>query len=60
MPGVVEQATAVCRAFVARRVADGDPVQVQALADRGGWERWDRMQAWLAEHRETFTAALRD
>ncbi|MGW5328287.1 phosphotransferase [Streptomyces sp. NPDC004014] len=56
--GVIEQATEVCRAFVARRVADGDPVYLQALAERGGWERWDRMQTWLADHRETFTAAL--
>ncbi len=58
LPGVIEQATAVCRAFVAARVADGDPGYLQALAERGGWERWDRMQTWLAEGRETFTAAL--
>lgn len=58
LPGVVEQATEVCRAFVARRVSDGDPVYLQALTERGGWERWDRMQAWLADRRETFTAAL--
>ncbi|MFF2780872.1 phosphotransferase enzyme family protein [Streptomyces sp. NPDC058052] len=58
LPGVIEQATAVCRAFVARRVADGDPVFLQALAERGGWERWDRAQTWLADRRETFTAAL--
>ncbi|WP_079023122.1 aminoglycoside phosphotransferase family protein [Streptomyces odonnellii] len=58
LPGVIEQATEVCRAFVARRVAGGDPVYCQALAERGGWERWDRMQTWLADHRKTFTAAL--
>jgi aminoglycoside phosphotransferase (APT) family kinase protein len=58
LPGVIEQATEVCRAFVARRVADGDPVYLQALAERGGWERWDRMQSWLVDHRKTFTAAL--
>ncbi|MEU7658267.1 phosphotransferase [Streptomyces lincolnensis] len=58
LPGVIEQATEVCRAFVARRVADSDPVYLQALAERGGWERWDRMQAWLVSHRETFSAAL--
>ncbi|MFE2990614.1 aminoglycoside phosphotransferase family protein [Streptomyces sp. NPDC059262] len=58
LPGVIEQATEVCRAFVARRVAGGDPVYLQALAERGGWERWDRMQTWLVEHRKTFTAAL--
>jgi hypothetical protein len=28
-------ATAVCRAFVARRVADGDTIYLQALAERG-------------------------
>ncbi|MCZ9346110.1 aminoglycoside phosphotransferase family protein, partial [Streptomyces sp. TRM76130] len=60
LPGVIELATEVCRASVARRVADGDPVSLRALADRGGWERWDRVQAWLAGHRERFTAALLD
>ncbi|MFB8090234.1 phosphotransferase [Streptomyces sp. NPDC055992] len=58
LPGVIEQATEVCRAFVARRVADGDPAYLQALAERGGWERWDRVQAWLADHRTAFTTAL--
>ncbi|MEV5546482.1 aminoglycoside phosphotransferase family protein [Streptomyces sp. NPDC052309] len=58
LPCVIEQATEVCRAFVAARVADGDPVYLQALAERGGWERWDRMQTWLVDRRETFTAAL--
>lgn len=60
LPGVIEQATEVCRAFVTRRVADGDPIYLQALAERGGWERWDRMQAWLVDHRKPFTAALLD
>ncbi|WP_418961098.1 phosphotransferase [Streptomyces tritici] len=58
LPDVVEQAAEVCRAFVARRVSDGDPAYVQGLADRGGWERWDRMQTWLADHRAAFRAAL--
>ncbi|MEU6228734.1 phosphotransferase [Streptomyces sp. NPDC047042] len=58
LPDVIEQATEVCRTFVARRVADGDPVYVQALAERGGWERWDRIQTWLGERREMFTEAL--
>jgi hypothetical protein len=35
LPGTIEQATAVCRAFVARRVADGDTIYLQALAERG-------------------------
>ncbi|MFD4724855.1 phosphotransferase [Streptomyces seoulensis] len=58
LPGVIEQATEVCRAFVTRRVAEGDPGYLQALTERGGWDRWDRVQTWLADHRETFTAAL--
>jgi aminoglycoside phosphotransferase (APT) family kinase protein len=58
LPGVIEQATEICRAFVARRVADSDPVFVRALAERGGWERWDRMRGWLVAHREAFRAAL--
>ncbi|MEU9454483.1 aminoglycoside phosphotransferase family protein [Streptomyces sp. NPDC048277] len=58
LPGAIEQATASCRAFVAGRVADGDPGYTQALAERGGWQRWDRMQEWLAAHHEMFTAAL--
>jgi hypothetical protein len=58
LPGVIEQATGTCRAFVARRVADGDPVYVRALAERGGWERWDRVQEWLVAQRQAFRAAL--
>ncbi|WP_225828440.1 phosphotransferase [Streptomyces naphthomycinicus] len=60
LPDVIEQATAACRAFVAGRVADGDPVYTQALSERGGWQRWDRVQSWLAAHREVFAAALSD
>ncbi|NYI08327.1 phosphotransferase [Allostreptomyces psammosilenae] len=58
LPGVIEQATEAGRAFVARRVADGDPVYLRAMAANGGWERWDRMQAWLATHRDGFVEAL--
>ncbi|MEV8452613.1 aminoglycoside phosphotransferase family protein [Streptomyces sp. NPDC052095] len=58
LPAVIEQATEVCRAFVARRVADADPAYLQALTERGGWDRWDRVQTWLADQRKTFTAAL--
>ena len=58
LPGVIEQATASCRAFVADRVAEGDPVYAQALSERGGWDRWDRIQEWLVVHRGIFTAAL--
>ncbi|MFG3122472.1 phosphotransferase [Streptomyces sp. NPDC048201] len=60
LPGVVEQATASCRAFVAGRVADGDPLYTEVLSEHGGWQRWDRVQEWLVAHRETFTAALLD
>ncbi|MFE3855032.1 phosphotransferase [Streptomyces griseorubiginosus] len=58
LPGVIEQATASCRAFVAGRVADGDPVYTRALSERGGWRRWDRVQAWLVAQRGVLTAAL--
>lgn len=58
LPGVIEQATAACRAFVTTRVADGDPAYLRALAERGGRERWDRAQGWLTAHREMFAAAL--
>ncbi|MFD3456173.1 phosphotransferase [Streptomyces sp. NPDC058691] len=60
LPEVIEQATASCRAFVAGRVAGGDPGYGRILAERGGWRRWDRVQAWLVAHRGTFTAALLD
>lgn len=58
LPEVIEQATAACRAFVAGRVAEGDPGYLRALSDRGGWERWDRVQEWLTAHRGRFAAAL--
>ncbi|WP_338697148.1 phosphotransferase [Streptomyces sp. Q6] len=58
LPAVIEQAVGVCRAFVARRLAAGDAPFVNAHAAKGGWARWDRRQAWLAERREDFLAAL--
>ncbi|MEU6840504.1 phosphotransferase [Streptomyces sp. NPDC046716] len=58
LPDVIEQATASCRAFVADRVAEGDPVYTRALSERGGWQRWDRIQEWLAAHRRVFAGAL--
>ncbi|MET4648216.1 aminoglycoside phosphotransferase family protein [Streptomyces sp. NBC_00121] len=60
LPGIIEQATASCRAFVTDRVTDGDPVYTQALTERGGWQRWDRVQEWLEAHHEMFTTALLD
>ncbi|MGW1229999.1 phosphotransferase [Streptomyces sp. NPDC001515] len=59
LPRVIEEATAACRAFVARKLADGDPAYTRVWDERGGtWERWDRRRAWLAEHRAVFTKAL--
>ncbi|MGY0024422.1 phosphotransferase [Streptomyces sp. cg35] len=58
LPTVIEQATTVCRAFVARRVTAGDPAFTAALAQRGGWSGWDRLQEWQASRRGEFEAAL--
>jgi aminoglycoside phosphotransferase (APT) family kinase protein len=60
LPGVIEQATRSCRAFVADRVAEGDPLYTQVLSERGGWQRWDRLQEWLVAHKEMFTTTLLD
>jgi aminoglycoside phosphotransferase (APT) family kinase protein len=56
--GALEPATAVCRAFVAERVRAGDRRHVDALAARGGWDRWDGLQAWLVENRARFAEAV--
>lgn len=58
LPDVVEQATEACRAFVAARVAEGDPVYRRVLAERGGWARWDRIRTWLRTHKQAFSTAL--
>ncbi len=58
LPDVIEQATEVARSFVAARVAGGDTAFTLALAEHGGWERWDRIQAWMAAHRDAFASAL--
>jgi hypothetical protein len=55
---VVELAVEVARAFVAARVAAGERSFVQAIHEHGGWQRWDRLQAWLAANRDRFTDAL--
>jgi hypothetical protein len=49
---------AVARAFIAGHVEAGDEVFVQAWADDGGRERWDRIQRWLADQRSAMVAAL--
>ena len=58
LPGVIGQYTTVARAFVAARVDGGQEGFVRALERSGGWERWDRRQAWLVEQRPVFTEAL--
>jgi hypothetical protein len=55
---VLELAVEVARGFVAARVAAGERAFVAALDEHGGWERWDRLQAWLAANRDRFTAGL--
>ena len=55
---VLLDATVVCRAFVHARVAAGLPAFVDALASTGGWERWDRMEAWVTSEADRFTEAL--
>ncbi len=57
LPGVIERATAVCRAFVERRVAQGDAAYTAAY-EESGRAVWDRHQSWLAAHRRTLTTAL--
>jgi hypothetical protein len=55
---VFDQVTAVCRAFVSARVADGDERFVAALHEHGGWERWDRLERWVAAHRGRLAEAV--
>jgi hypothetical protein len=57
---VVELAVEVARGFVAERVADGERGFLEVHQEHGGWERWDRLQAWLAASRDRFTRALCD
>lgn len=57
LPGVIERATAACRAFVERRVAQGDAAYTAAY-EESGRAVWDRHQSWLAAHRRTLTTAL--
>jgi hypothetical protein len=55
---VMEEAVGVCRSSMARRVSNGERPFVESLERHGGWSRWDRIQAWLADRREQFTDAL--
>ncbi|MFJ1757757.1 phosphotransferase [Kitasatospora sp. NPDC088134] len=59
LPTALEQTTAACRAFVARRVESGDPGFLRVFASYGGWPRWDRIQTWLSEQRPHLERALR-
>jgi hypothetical protein len=55
---VMEEAVAVCRTFVANRVAAGEPPFVESLERNGGWPRWDRIRTWLSAEHARFTDAL--
>ena len=55
---VFDQATAVCRAFVSARVAAGEAGFVAALEEHGGWERWDRLEGWIAANRGRLADAV--
>ncbi|MFD4025249.1 phosphotransferase [Streptomyces sp. NPDC058576] len=57
LPRVIEQATAVCRGFVERRVELGDAAYTAAY-EQSGRAEWDRHQSWLADHRRALAAAL--
>lgn len=56
--GVVEEVTVVERADIAAQLEAGDPAFVKAFDSHGGWGTWDRLQAWLADQRAVFLAAL--
>ncbi len=56
--GVIGEVTVVERAEIAARLEAGDASFVRAFHDHGGWTTWDRLQAWLADQRAIFLAAL--
>ena len=56
--GVIEEVTDVERADVAARLEAGDAAFAKAFHAHGGWGTWDRLQAWLADQRAAFLAAL--
>jgi hypothetical protein len=58
LPGVIEEVTVVERAEIAARLEAGDASFAKAFRRDGGWAAWDRLQAWLADHRATLLAAL--
>ncbi|MEY9855774.1 aminoglycoside phosphotransferase (APT) family kinase protein [Catenulispora sp. GAS73] len=56
--GVVEEVVVVERADIAAQLDAGDAAFVEAFHRHGGWTTWDRVQAWLADQRSMFLAAL--
>lgn len=58
LPGVVEEVIGVERADIAAQLEAGDPGFVTAFDNHGGWDTWDRLQAWVADQRAIFLAAL--
>jgi hypothetical protein len=56
--GVIGEVTVVERAEIAARLEAGDASFVRAFYDHGGWTTRDRLQAWLADQRAIFLAAL--
>ncbi|KDN87292.1 aminoglycoside phosphotransferase family protein [Kitasatospora cheerisanensis] len=60
LPAVLAEATAVCRAFVGRRIAAAEPAFVAYFDSCGGWSRWDRLQAWLTARLPLLERALTD
>lgn len=57
-PGAIEEATVVDRAEFAARLEAGDAPFIKAFNEHGGWETWDRLQAWLVDQRSAFLEAL--
>jgi hypothetical protein len=55
---LVPVAMARARSFIEDRVAAGDANFVMMYEFTGGADRFDRQEAWWAEHREAFAAAL--
>jgi hypothetical protein len=54
----IDEVTVVERADIAARLEAGDAGFAKAFHSHGGWATWDRLQAWLADQRATFLAAL--
>lgn len=55
---MIDQSIEQSGRFLWAKVTDGDPNFTLMWNWIGGWERFDRRQAWWQEHREAFAAAL--